>query len=141
MYNRNFYLPAPDTDTIQQLNHTKSFDTNNEIDTRTHNFLYFRKTACTSLISLPIAFVLFQGFMIFLFGLTVEQSVQISKLYENEICCDKTDCLSPMNCSTNNVCECNSYEYHNTKLLKCLPQNTNQESCSKTSNRVFKRNI
>jgi len=142
MYNSglNYNLPPPDINTIQQLNQTQSIETNNlkrGIDTRTHRFFYFRKTASASLISLPIVFVLFQGFMIFLFGLSVEQSVQIYKSRETEVCCDNTDCLSPMNCSINRFCECGSFQYHNPKQLRCLPQKMIDETCSKTLNCRF----
>jgi hypothetical protein len=60
----NLDLTSPDS-TSQQLNQSQANYT------RAHYIFYFRKKPCEPLISLPIAFVLFQGFFIFLFGLSL----------------------------------------------------------------------
>ena len=59
-----------------------------------------------------------------------------SKLYgmckyvENTTCTNRTDCLEPMTCTANNICQCGPFQYHNFPTLTCLPQESYLGSCS-----------
>ena len=59
-----------------------------------------------------------------------------SKLYgmckyvENTTCTNRTDCLEPMTCTANNICQCGPFQYHNLATLTCLPQQSYLGSCS-----------
>jgi hypothetical protein len=111
---------SPDI-TSQQLNKTQANDT------RAHIIFYFRKKACASLISLPIAFVLFQGFIIFLFCLkvTIKTTKCPDKLKENVNCSSANQCLEPIikgNCSVDFNCRVDKYLECNNGTCQCISE-------------------
>jgi hypothetical protein len=54
----------------------------------------------------------------------------IDKLNENYKCYETYQCLSPMNCTNNGICQCGGNEYHNVSTLSCIAQKTYTESCA-----------
>jgi hypothetical protein len=63
--------------------------------------------------------------------LNLNSSGCVNRFLENVTCTQSVQCLSPMVCSSYNICQCvSSYNYFNSASQSCIAQGTYLEACS-----------
>lgn len=58
----------------------------------------------------------------------------LNSLQENASCSYTYECLTPMTCTTNSICQCGAFQYYDNSTMTCKPQTFYNTLCQVTFN-------